>query len=182
MNCVLPMARGGILASMTEPGEHVRLTWADHRNPTRAAYQRVGPWPGASNSYRSTTGSRARQAIRRNAPVAGSPSYRHAAETWEAARTAASRAAVGAPPQMADFAMVSALATHLARCDRCHRTGPLDSVTPMAWLTWAVRTKRGLWRIFAPVLAELEVKGRSRLSNPPQLPKPRRRKVKPANP
>lgn len=83
-----------------------------------------------------------------------------------------SRSATGTPaPAVIDLAMVSTLGGHLAKYDRCWQTGPLDSATPSAWLTWGIRQRRGLWRIFEPVIAELGVSKRGICSVPtPRLP------------
>lgn len=156
--------------------ERVRVVWKTQdelRTPARRAVARIGPWPGRDDNK--WEGRRARQAVRRNGTAGGSPSHNHAAAVWEAARTAASRQAAGIPAGVVDLAMVSALANHLNTCARCWSTGPLDVATPASWITWAVRSRRGLWRVFLPVLLERGIRVTG-MEDVPMPPLPRARK------
>lgn len=144
----------------------VRLVWRDHRAPRSAAWQHIGPWPGVLSG-------RALGAVVAAGGPLGSPSHNHAVQTWDRARETAARSVAGGggsvPVGMADLAMVSALASHLAVCDRCWRTGPLDTTTPVEWLTWAVARRPGLRRVLAPVLAELAGSRAALKRDPPGL-------------
>lgn len=143
------------------------MVWREHGTSGRIAYARIGQWPGTKDRE-------ARAGARRNATRATSPSQVHAGQVWEAARIAASRSVAGnAAGGVIDLAMVSALGGHIANCPRCERVGPYDSVTPAQWLTWAVRCRPALWRVFRPVLIELTGKrggGLRRVPSPAPTP------------
>jgi len=107
----------------------------------------IGEWPGYDKN--------AQAVALAGGTRLGSPSFRHAGQVWEAARTAAAMGAIGDGETLAGLAMVAALAPHIGACERCWRTGPYDSRTPVQWLMWAVARRPGIAEVVGPVLADV---------------------------
>lgn len=127
------------------------LGWRDHRSARTRVAQHIGGWPG-------TVSRAARAATIANGSLIGSFSHNHACDVWNSVRAdvLASAGSLGEHVEpVADLAMVSGLASHLMACERCWRTGPYDTDTPVAWITWAVARRPRLRRILEPVLLEL---------------------------
>lgn len=88
----------------------------------------------------------------------GSYSHKHAGQVWHdglvevylSAREMGSRAGDAAP-----LAMVAAIASHLGGCDRCWRTGPYGTDTPVAWLMWACARNEQMAGLVEPIVREL---------------------------
>jgi len=113
----------------------------------RRAAVAIGRWPGESVS--------AKALALAGGTVLGSPSFRHARDTWEESARQASWSVTGEGERLAELAMVEELASHLGACERCWRTGPYDSRTPVAWLMWAVARRPGIAGVVGPVLADV---------------------------
>jgi hypothetical protein len=128
----------------------------NHSTGANDALQGIPEWPARGNTA-------ATAAKATNAPgIAGSLSERHAEQVWTTTRHATSRRAPALIRQsgpdgigaMVALEFIGQLAAHIARCPRCQQTGRWDTVTPAAWLLWALGKKPQLAAIMRPVLAE----------------------------
>lgn len=116
----------------------------------RAAVLAIGKWPGNTMA--------AKRVAAANGTMVGSFSHRHAEQVWRdglasvyvGAKGMGTRAGPAAP-----LAMVAALASHLGGCERCWRTGPYGSDTPVAWLMWAAARNEGMAAVLGPIVSEL---------------------------
>jgi hypothetical protein len=123
------------------------IEWRDMTSARRRAAVAIGRWPGERVS--------AKALALAGGTVLGSPSFRHARDTWEECARLASWNVTGSGERLAALAMVAELASHLGGCSRCWRTGPYDSRTPVAWLMWAVARRPGIAELVGPVLADV---------------------------
>jgi len=116
----------------------------------RAAVLAVGGWPGNTRA--------AQRVAAANGCALGSYSHKHAGHVWHdalvqvyaSAREMGERAGDAAP-----LAMVAELASHLGGCERCWRTGPYGSDTPVAWLMWACARNERMAGLVEPIVTEL---------------------------